>query len=88
MRQRILFITVLLQIGVGVMAQLPTPEVQATIDACLALRAAIGAGGNEGLKQANKALKNCDVKPFNQLRCREEKQPSLKGHFVFDQEFR
>lgn len=80
-------LSVLLQIGIGVRAQQPTPEVQATINACLALRAAIGAGSNEGLKQANKALKICDVKPFNQLRCREEKQPSLKRHFVFDHEF-
>ena len=87
MRQRILFIIVLLQIGLVLRAQQPIPEVQATIDACLALRAAIGAGSNEGLKQANKALKACDVKPFNQLRCREEKRLSLKGHFVFDHEF-
>ena len=87
MRQRILFLIVLLQIGIGTRAQQPPPEVQATIDACLALRAAIGAGSNEGLKQANKALKACGVMPFNQLRCREEKQLSLKGHFVFDHEF-
>ena len=87
MIERILFLIVLLQIGIGARAQQPPPEVQATIDACLALRSAIGAGSNEGLKQANKALKACDVKPFNQLRCREEKQPSLKGHFVFDHVF-
>lgn len=87
MIERILFLIVLLQIGIGARAQQPPPEVQATIDACLALRSAIGAGSSEGLKQANKALKACDVKPFNQLRCREEKQPSLKGHFVFDHVF-
>lgn len=87
MIERILFLIVLLQIGIGARAQQTPPEVQATIEACLALRAAIGAGSSEGLKQANKALKACDVKPFNQLRCREEKQPSLKGHFVFDHVF-
>lgn len=86
MRQRILFLIVLFQIGIGTRAQQPPSEVQATIDACLALRAAIGAGSNEGLKQANKAFIACGVQPFNKLRCR-EKEPSLKGHFVFDHEF-
>lgn len=86
MRQRILFLIVLLQIGIGARAQQPSPEVQATIDACLALRAAIGTGSNEGLKQANKAFIACGVQPFNKLRCREE-EISLKGHFVFDHEF-
>lgn len=87
MKQRFYLPFVLFYLAIGVWAQQPTPEVQATIDACLALRAAIGAGSNEGLKQANKLLKACDVKPFNQLRCREEKVPSLKDHFVFDHEF-
>ena len=84
--QRTLLFIALLFVGILAKAQ-PTPEVQATIDACLALRAAIGAGSTEGLKQANKALKACDVKPFNKLRCREEQQPSLNGHFVFEPEF-
>ena len=87
MKQRFYLPFVLFYLAIGVWAQQPTPEVQATIDACLALRAAIGAGSNEGLKQANKALKACDMKPFNKLRCREEMVPSLKGHFVFDYEF-
>lgn len=89
MRQRILFLTFLLYIYIGIegWAQQPSPEVKAAIDACMALRAAIGAGSNVGLKQANKALKACDVKPFNKLRCRDEDTPSLKGHFIFDHEF-
>lgn len=87
MKQRILFFIAFLFTGILAKAQQPTPEVQATIDACLALRAALGAGSNEGLKQASKALKACDVQPFNKLRCRDEQQPSLKGHFVFEPEF-
>ena len=87
MRLRISLLTAVLFIGIVAKSQQLTPEVQATIDACLALRAAVGAGSNVGLKQANKALKASDVKPFNKLRCREEQQPSLQGHFVFDQEF-
>ena len=87
MKRILLFLTALLYVGIGIKAQQPTPEVQAAIDACLALRAAIGAGGNEGLKQANKALKACGVQPFNKLRRRDEQQPSLKGHFVFETEF-
>jgi hypothetical protein len=86
MKQRTLLLVAILFVGILTKAQ-PTPEVQATIDACLALRAAIGAGSNEGLKQANKALKACDVQPFNKLRCREEQPPSLNGHFVFETEF-
>lgn len=85
MMQRILLLTAILFVGIQAKAQL-APEVQAAIDACLALRAAVGAGSTEGLKQANKALKTIDVKPFNKLRCRDE-QPSLKGHFVFEPEF-
>lgn len=87
MKRRSFLFLAFLYLFMGVWAQQPTPEVQATINACLALRAAIGTGSNEGLKQANKALKACDVKPFNKLRCREENVPSLKGHFVFDYEF-
>lgn len=86
MKQRILLLVAILFVGILAKAQ-PTPEVQTAIDACLALRAAVGAGSNEGLKQANKALKACNVKPFNKLRCRDEKQPSLNGHFVFEPEF-
>ena len=85
MMKRILLLIAILFVGILAKAQ-PTPEVQAAIDACLALRAAVGAGSTEGLKQANKALKACDVQPFNKLRCRDE-QPSLKGHFVFEPEF-
>lgn len=86
MKKRILLFIVILSLSILAKAQ-PTPEVQAAIDACLSLRVAVGAGSNEGLKQANKALKACEVQPFNKLRCREEQQPSLKGHFVFEPEF-
>lgn len=84
--QKILLLVAMFFVGMHAKAQ-PIPEVQAAIDACLALRAAVGVGSNEGLKQANKALKACAVLPFNKLRCREDNQPSLKGHFIFDQEF-
>lgn len=86
MIQRTLLLTAIICIGIVAKAQ-PTSEVQAAIDACLALRAAIGSGSTEGLKQANNALKACDVQPFNKLRRRDERLPSLKGHFVFEPEF-
>lgn len=86
MMQRTLLFIALLFVGIQAKSQ-PTPEVQAAIDACLALRAAIGSGSTEGLHQANKALKACDVLPFNKLRCRDEQQPSLNGHFVFEPKF-
>ena len=86
MMKRILLLTAVVCICIGVKAQHTTPEVQAAMDAYLALRAAVGTGSTEELKQANKALKECNVQPFNKLRCRDE-QPSLKGHFVFETEF-
>ncbi len=85
MMKRILLLIAILFVGIHAKAQ-PTPEVQAAIDAYLALRAAVGTGSTEGLKQANKVVRACDVQPFNKLRCRDE-QPSLKGHFVFEPEF-
>lgn len=87
MKQIILILAILLCFGSNVWSQNMAPEVQATIDACMALRAAIGAGSNEGLKQANKALANCNVQPFNKLRCSDKDTPSLKGHFIFEEEF-
>lgn len=74
-------------IGMTLWAQKPTPEVQATIDACIALQKAIGSGGTEELKQANAALKKCDVKPFNKIRCENNTCISLDEHFVFETEF-
>lgn len=85
MKYRTLLLVAILFVSIQANSQ-PTPEVQAAIDACLALRVAVGTGSTEGLKQANNALKACDVQPFNKLRCRDE-QPSLKGHFVFEPEF-
>lgn len=87
MKRRILLFAAVLLMGIGAKAQQPTPEVQAAIDACLALRAAVGSGGNDGLKQASKTLKAIQVQPFNKLRCREVPQPSLDGHFVFETDF-
>lgn len=84
---RFILLIILLCIGLEGLAQQPTPEVQAAIDACMALRTAAGSGSTDGLKQANKALKACDVKPFSLLRCRDENVPSLNCHFVFDEKF-
>lgn len=87
MRRKIYIIIFLSYICIGIRAQQPTAEVQAVIDACLNLRAAVGSGSNEGLKQANKALIASGIQPFNKLRCRDENVPSLRGHFVFDNVF-
>ena len=87
MGRKIYIITFLLYICIGITAQQTTAEVQAVIDACLNLRAAVGSGSSEGLKQANKALIISGVQPFNKLRCRDENVSSLKGHFVFDNVF-
>lgn len=76
-----------LSIGMTLWAQKPTLEVQATIDACIALQHAAISGGSEELKQANAALKKCDVKPFNKLRCEDQTPLSLDEHFVFETEF-
>lgn len=76
-----------LSIGMSLWAQKPTPEVQATIDACVSLQHAVGSGSTEGLKQANAALKKCDVKPFNKLRCENNTCISLDEHFIFETEF-
>lgn len=76
-----------LSIGMTLWAQKPTPEVQATIDACIALQHAVGSGSTEGVKLANAALKKCDVKPFNKLRCENNSCISLDEHFVFETEF-
>lgn len=70
-----------------VFAQTLSKEMQATLDACLQLRAAIGSGSMTQLKSANKAFKMCNVNEFVSLRCLDKSPLSLNGHFVFDEVF-
>ncbi len=68
-------------------AQHLSPDVQAVYDACMQMSIAVGAGDDEGLKTANKALKKCNTGLFGALRCLDDNPLSLDGHFVFDELF-
>lgn len=82
------FIFILVQACFGMaMAQTLSPNVQSVYDACLQMRAAIGAGNTATLRTANDALKSNNVKDFGSLMPIDEDILSLDGHFVFDYEF-
>lgn len=87
MNKAIYTIGVLLLLNSSINAQQLSPAVQAVYDACISLRTAIGSGNTTALKAANKALKDCHVRPFTSLICLDEEPISLDGHFVFDDEF-
>lgn len=68
-------------------AQSLSPDVQAVVDACMQMRAAVGSGSATGLRQANKELKESGVQLFRILHLISEDSLSFDRHFVFDPYF-
>ena len=65
-------------------AQSLSSEVQAVVDACINMRAAVGAASTTGLRQANQELKESGAVYFSQLHAVSENLLSFDRHFVFD----
>ena len=61
----------------------PSPDslsIQATIDACIAMRDAVAAGDTAAIRQSSKDLKSSGVSNFGSLRCKDDTIVSLNGH--------
>lgn len=62
-------------------------EIQAVIDACIAMRDAVTEGDTAAIRQSGKDLKAARVSNFSSLRCKDDSIVSLNGHLVFDEVF-
>ena len=62
-------------------------EIQAVIDACIAMRDAVAEGDNAAIRQSANDLKTAGATNFNSLRCKDDSIASLRGHLVFDESF-
>lgn len=62
-------------------------EIQAVIDACIAMRDAVAAGDSAAIRQSGQGLKSAGVTNFTSLRCKDDSIASLNGHLVFDEAF-
>ena len=62
-------------------------EIQAVVDACIAMRDAAAIGDTAAIRQSGKDLKATGVANFSSLRCKDDSIASLNGHLVFDEAF-
>ena len=62
-------------------------EIQAVIDACIAMRDAVAAGDSATIRLSGQELKSTGVTNFTSLRCKDDSIASLNGHLVFDEAF-
>jgi len=62
-------------------------EIQAAIDACIAMRDAVAAGDSAAIRKSSRDLKSSGVSNFGSLRCKDDTIASLNGHLVFDEAF-
>lgn len=62
-------------------------EIQAVIDACIALRDAAESGDIEDLRMSAKKLRTVGSSDFSLLVCEDDSISSLNGHLVFDEVF-
>ena len=62
-------------------------EIQAVIDACIAMRDAVAKGDTAAIRQSANDLKSAGATNFNSLRCKDDSIASLRGHLVFDEAF-
>ncbi len=62
-------------------------EIQAVIDACIAMRDAVAEGDTAAIRQSANDLKTAGATNFNSLRCKDDSIASLRGHLVFDEAF-
>jgi hypothetical protein len=61
--------------------------IQATIDACIAMRDAVAAGDSAAIRQSADSLRNCKTAVFVTLRCKDDTIFPMNGHLVFDESF-
>ena len=62
-------------------------EIQAVVDACIAMRDAVAEGDTAAIRQSANDLKVAGATNFNSLRCKDDSIASLRGHLVFDEAF-
>lgn len=62
-------------------------SIDAAFEACSAMQEAVERNDTAALARAASRLKLENVKPFSQMRCKDENIESLDGHFVFNEEF-
>jgi hypothetical protein len=67
-------------------------SIDATINACIAMRDAVASNDSAAIKQSANALKAAGTTSFNSLRCKDDvdgdlESPSLNGHLIFDEVF-
>lgn len=62
-------------------------SIDATVNACIAMRDAVANNDSTAIKQSAKDLKDCNTTSFNSLRCNDDSIASLNGHLVFDEAF-
>lgn len=62
-------------------------NIDAAINACIALRDAVAANDSAAIKQSAKDLKAAGTTNFSSLRCKDDSIASLNGHLVFDEAF-
>lgn len=86
MKKCVILIVLSISLSMALRAQTLTPEVQVVVDACVSMRAAIGAGNLPALRAASEELKKYDIAYFGNLRP-QKGLPSLDGHFIFDAAF-
>jgi len=88
--KKILFTILLSLTVICIRAQEKTDEslqIQAVIDACIAMRDAVGAGDTAAIRQSAQDLKATGATTFTALRCKDDSIASLRGHLVFDGAF-
>lgn len=62
-------------------------EIQAVIDACIAMRNAVAEGDTAAIRKSAGDLKASGATSFISLRCKDDSIASLNGHLVFDAAF-
>ena len=62
-------------------------SIDATFDACIAMRDAVASNDSVAIKQSAHDLKAIGTTSFNSLRCKDDSIASLNGHLVFDEAF-
>ena len=68
-------------------AQKMSEPVREAMDACIAMREAIGSGSTPGISAALEMMKNCDAEPFPLLKGINIESFDVTGHFVFTPQF-
>ena len=62
-------------------------EIQAVIDACIAMRDAVAEGDTAAIRLSAQDLRATGVTNFDSLRCKDDSIASLNGHLIFNEAF-